>query len=90
MGTVVANSSWGPEVTDPPHADLSAGRGITRGGILIPQHITSCWKKLCDAGRGVGWAGLGGEGRMEQPWGALLSGGDTESQRGMRPEQDCL
>lgn len=58
MGTAVANSSWGPEVTDPPHADLSAGRRITRRGILIPRHITSwlekalrCWQRC-----GLGWA----------------------------------
>lgn len=37
MGAVVVNSSCGPEVTDPPCTDLSAGRILTRrGGKVSP------------------------------------------------------
>jgi len=48
MGAELANSSWGPEATDPPCAGLSAGRRLLgrvdkvapRLLTLIPLHIT--------------------------------------------------
>lgn len=76
MGAVVANSSWGPEVTDPPCADLSAWRRLTgRGGEVAPPplnpnppaHHPMAGKSLVMLGEM--WAGWRRK-HMEEGWGS--------------------